>query len=196
MMKKQRILILGNSASGLYDFRNELLLSFLEKYEVYVSLPDGDTIPELSREGCHVIQTPIDRRGMNPKRDGKLFFTYIKMLKDIKPDVVLTYTIKPNIYGALACRLRRIPYLVNITGLGSAFERGGMVQKLVVLLYKIALKKANCVFFQNAYNQSVFERLGIKGKKTRRLPGSGVNLTRHSEEPYPQKQHGACSSPG
>lgn len=192
MMKKQRILILGNSASGLYDFRNELLLSFLEKYEVYVSLPDGDTIPELSREGCHVIQTPIDRRGMNPKRDGKLFFTYYKMLKDIRPEVVLTYTIKPNIYGALACRLRRIPYLVNITGLGSAFERGGMVQKLVVFLYKIALKKANCVFFQNAYNQSVFERLGIKGKKTRRLPGSGVNLTRHTEEPYPENEMSQC----
>lgn len=191
-MSRQRILILGNSASGLYDFRNELLLSFLKQYEVYVSLPDGSIIPELEQEGCHVIDTPIDRRGMNPMKDGRLFLTYYRLLKQIRPDVVLTYTIKPNIYGALACRLRRIPYLVNITGLGSAFERGGLIQKLVVFLYKSALKKASCVFFQNAYNQSVFEKLGIRGQKTRKLPGSGVNLVRHKAEAYPHNEMPQC----
>lgn len=187
-MAKQRILILGNSASGLYDFRNELLLSFLEKYDVYVSLPDAETVPELSKEGCRIISTPVDRRGMNPIRDAGLFATYCKMIKEIKPSVVLTYTIKPNIYGALACCLNRIPYLVNITGLGSAFEHGGLVQKLVVFLYRLSLKKADCVFYQNEFNQSVFQKFNIKGKKARLLPGSGVNLTRHCMEPYPVRK--------
>lgn len=191
-MAKQRILILGNSASGLYDFRNELLLSFLKQYEVYVSLPDGDTIPELAKEGCHVIHTPVDRRGMNPRRDMKLFMAYLKLIKDIRPDVVLTYTIKPNIYGALACRVKKVPYMVNITGLGSAFEHGGMVQKLVVFLYRIALKQAGCVFFQNQYNQSVFEGFGIHGRKSRLLPGSGVNLERHPYEAYPENEIPVC----
>lgn len=182
--EKKRILILGNSASGLYDFRNELVLDFLKQYEVYVSLPDEEKVPQLAQEGCKVIHTELERRGMNPVKDMKLFLTYHKLIKQVKPQAVLTYTIKPNIYGALACRLSRTPYYVNITGLGSAFENGGMVQKLVVFLYKMALKKANCVFFQNEYNMSVFERFGIHGKKTRQLPGSGVNLNRHSEEPF------------
>lgn len=137
----KRILILANSASGLYDFRNELLLRLLkEGYEVHISLPDEDKVPELVAEGCKVYHTPLDRRGMNPVRDMKLMRAYDRLLAQIKPDVVLTYTIKPNIYGNLCCRRRHIPYLVNITGLGSVFENGGMVQKLVVFLYKRALK--------------------------------------------------------
>lgn len=69
-----------------------------------------------------VIELPVDRRGMNPIHDSKLFRQYRAMLKEVKPDLVLTYTIKPNIYGGLACRMAHIPYAVNITGLGSAIE--------------------------------------------------------------------------
>ena len=182
----KRILILANSASGLYDFRNELLLRLLkEGYEVHISLPDEDKIPELVTEGCKVYHTPLDRRGMNPVRDMKLMRAYDRLLAQIKPDVVLTYTIKPNIYGNLCCRRRHIPYLVNITGLGSVFENGGMVQKLVVFLYKMALKSASCIFFQNETNREIFEKYGIRGKKSRLVSGSGVNLERHRAEEYP-----------
>ena len=142
-----KILILANYASGLYDFRNELVLALLQKNEVYVSLPDEERAPELAREGCRVFHTPIDRRGMNPVRDLRLFAGYFRLMRQVKPDVVLTYTIKPNIYGNLCCRLLRIPYLANITGLGSAFENGGLVLKLVVFLYRSALKKARRIFF-------------------------------------------------
>ena len=137
-----KVLILANSASGLYDFRNELVLALLQENEVYVSLPDEEKAPELAREGCKVFHTEIDRRGVNPVRDLRLLAGYFRLMRQVKPDVVLTYTIKPNIYGNLCCRLLRIPYLANITGLGSAFENGGLVQKIVVLLYKSALKKA------------------------------------------------------
>lgn len=184
----KRILILANSASGLYDFRNELLLRLLQEgYEVHISLPDGDGMPELAAEGCKVYHTELERRGMNPFKDMKLMRAYDALIRQIKPDVVLTYTIKPNIYGNLCCRRRHIPYIVNITGLGSVFEKGGAVQSLVVFLYKMALKSAACVFFQNETNRNTFEKYGIKGKKARLVSGSGVNLVRHCMEAYPDQ---------
>lgn len=184
----KKVLILANSASGLYDFRNELLLKLLESYEIHVSLPDAEKVPQLAIEGCQIHHTPIDRRGVNPVKDMSLLFSYWKLISKIKPDVVLTYTIKPNIYGNLCCRLKRIPYIANITGLGSVFENGGMVQKIVVLLYKLSLKKASCIFFQNKKNQEIFEQHGIYGKKARLVPGSGVNLDRHTFEEYSSKE--------
>lgn len=184
----KKVLILANSASGLYDFRNELLLKLLESYEVHVSLPDEENVPQLAKEGCQVHHTPIDRRGVNPVTDMGLLWSYWKLIGKIKPDVVLTYTIKPNIYGNLCCRMKKIPYIANITGLGSVFENGGMVQKIVVFLYKLALKKASCIFFQNEKNKEIFERYGISAKKARLVLGSGVNLDRHTFEEYSSKE--------
>ena len=184
---KKRVLILANNASGLYDFRNELLLRLLKEYEVHVSLPDEEDVPEIAEEGCIVYHTFLERRGMNPVKDGKLMIQYLKLIRTVKPEVVLTYTIKPNIYGSLSCRILRVPYIVNITGLGSAFENDRMLRKLVVFLYKTALKKAGCVFFQNAKNRDIFAEFGIKGKKARLVPGSGVNLDRHVFEEYPNE---------
>lgn len=184
---KKRVLILANNASGLYDFRNELLLRLLKEYEVHVSLPDEEDVPEIAEEGCIVHHAHLERRGMNPVKDGKLMIQYLKLIRAVKPDVVLTYTIKPNIYGSLSCRLLKVPYIVNITGLGSAFENDGMLRKLVVFLYKVALKKASCVFFQNSKNKDIFSGFGIKGKKERLVPGSGVNLDRHIFEEYPEE---------
>ena len=183
-----KILILANSASGLYDFRNELIMQLLREHEVFISLPDEETVPELAKEGSRVFHTPIDRRGINPVRDLKLFLDYWKLMRKVKPDVVLSYTIKPNIYGNLCCRLLKIPYLVNITGLGSAFESDGMVRKIVVFLYKIALKNAQCVFFQNKANAEIFKNFHICGKKTKLVPGSGVNLDKHSFKEYPSNK--------
>ena len=137
-----KILILANSSSGLYGFRNELVVKLLEHNEVYVSLPDEKNNKELIEEGCTIFKTPINRRGMNPVQEIGLFFAYRKLLKEIKPDVVLTYTIKPNVYGGLACTWERIPYIANITGLGSALENGGYLQKIALVLYKIGLRKA------------------------------------------------------
>lgn len=173
-----KILILANSSSGLYGFRNELVVKLLEKYEVYVSLPDETNNPELIEEGCHIFKTPINRRGMNPIQDIRLYFNYCTLLKKIKPDVVLTYTIKPNVYGGMACKRAHIPYLVNITGLGSALENGGVLQKITLILYKMGLKKAHCVFFQNAFNQQFFSKYHITHAKQILIPGSGVNLSK------------------
>lgn len=180
-----RIMILANSSGGLYDFRNEVVMALLEKGEVIVCVPDETATQKLREQGCRVEMTPINRRGMNPLQDMGLYRQYRKLLKQYKPDVVLTYTVKPNIYGGFACRCAHIPYITNITGLGTTFERGGMVQKLVTTMYRIALKKADCVFFQNAYNKEVLSNLHVRGKKERLVPGSGVNLQKHNSEPYP-----------
>lgn len=185
---EKKILILANSASGLYDFRNELLLALLEEFEVHVSLPDEERAPQLALEGCLVHHTDLDRRGINPLKDIGLFVRYLKLIQRIRPSVVLTYTIKPNIYGGLCARLLKTPYITNITGLGSAFEKEGMLKKLVTFLYRTALKKAECVFFQNEKNRDLFTELGITGKKSRLVPGSGVNLERHTPAEYPSKE--------
>ena len=185
----KRILVLANNDVGLYRFRKDLLAALLGAgHEVYISLPDGGFISELVQLGCRFLDTPVDRRGMNPIHDSKLFRQYRAMLKEGKPDLVLTYTIKPNIYGGLACRMAHIPYAVNITGLGSAIENGGWLKKFVLALYKPALQGARVVFFENAGNRDTLAATGVvpKGRDVV-LSGAGVNLEDYPYQPYPQE---------
>ena len=185
----KRILVLANNDVGLYRFRKDLLAALLGAgHEVYISLPDGGFISELVQLGCRFIDTPIERRGMNPIHDSKLFRQYRAMLKEVKPDLVLTYTIKPNIYGSLACRMAHIPYAVNITGLGSAIENGGWLKKFVLALYKPALKGARVVFFENAGNRDTLTATGVvpQGRDVV-LSGAGVNLEDYPYQSYPQE---------
>lgn len=157
----KRILVLANNDVGLYRFRKDLLAVLLGAgHEVYISLPDGGFISELVQLGCNFIDTSIDRRGMNPARDAKLLGQYRAILKRLRPDLVLTYTIKPNIYGGLACRALHIPYAVNITGLGSAIE--------------------------NAGNRDTLADAGVvpQGRDVV-LNGAGVNLEDYPSQPYP-----------
>lgn len=185
-MKKQKILILANSSGGLYDFRNELVLKLLEKYQVTISLPDEVRTKELSEEGCKVIYTPINRRGVNPLEDFKLLQSYRRLIKKETPDLVLTYTIKPNIYGGFCSRFMKIPYISTVTGLGSTFQRKGLLLRMIVAMYRVGLKKAEYIFFQNEENKKIFENYNIKGKDSRLVSGSGVNLKRHTFETYPE----------
>ncbi|MBE5828314.1 MAG: glycosyltransferase family 4 protein [Butyrivibrio sp.] len=181
-----KALILANSSSGLFDFRNELLTGLMEEgFEVVLSLPDDLKVKELTDEGCRVIHTDINRRGVNPVQDMALFGAYKRLLKTERPDIVITYTIKPNIYGGFASRLLGVPYISTVTGLGSTFERGGILLKLIVAMYKVSLKGCRCLFFQNEYNHQVFEKHGIRGKKAVVVNGSGVNLDKHRFEEYP-----------
>ena len=183
-----QILILANHSGGLYDFRKDLI-SELKKYaSVTVAVPHNDRWDELLHLADRVIELPIDRRGMNPLHDSKLFRQYRAILKKVKPDIVLTYTIKPNIYGGLACRMAHIPYAVNITGLGSAIENGGWLKKFVLALYKPALKGARVVFFENAGNRDTLAATGVvpKGRDVV-LNGAGVNLEDYPYQPYPQE---------
>src|SRR5690606_19886038 len=102
--------------------------------------------------GCKFIETSVSSRGTNPFKDLKLFSDYFKIINQLKPDIVLTFTIKPNVYGGIACRMKKIPTIVNITGLGTAIENKGILQIITLTLYKLAIKKSRCVFFQNKEN--------------------------------------------
>lgn len=183
-----KILILANNDLGLYNFRKELLEELIKlKHEVYISLPNGKRVKDLEQMACKYIETEIDRRGTNPIKDLQLIMKYNKIIKKIKPDTILTYTIKPNIYGGIACRINKVPYITNITGLGTALENKGILQKILIALYKIALKDVKCCFTQNKENLEFVKKHITSTNKYKLLPGSGVNLEKYKLLDYPNE---------
>lgn len=181
-----QILILSNHSGGLYDFRKDLIAELKTYASVAVAVPHNDRWEELGKLADYVIETPIDRRGMNPFRDISLFCRYRALLGEVKPDLVITYTVKPNIYGGLACRILHIPYAANITGLGSSVENGGLLKKFVLFLYRIALRDAKTVFFENSSNRDTLAAEGavLQGRDVV-LNGAGVNLDDYPYAEYP-----------
>jgi len=184
----KKILILTNSMDGFYRFRNELIIELLkEKYIIYLSAPI-DTREDYYRQlGVNIIHTKISRRSINPFNDLKLFLFYMRLIKIYMPDAVLTYTIKPNVYGGLASRFAKIPYIANITGLGTAIENKGIIQNIAIKLYKIGLKKASMIFFQNQENLNFMISKGVRGHSYQLLPGSGVNINYFNYLEYPSQ---------
>lgn len=185
---KGNILVLTNFIAGLHSFRKEVMKAIVDDgYQLYISVPDTDDsrIEYFKGIGCKIIKTDFNRRGMNPIDDLKLMLRYISIIKELKPKAVLSYTIKPNVYGGIACRLTGTPLIANVTGLGDAIENGGWLQKLTVSLYKIGVGKAKQVFFQNPSNKEVCLRFGIADERAIVLPGSGVNLEHHIYQEYP-----------
>lgn len=186
----KKILILANNAGGLYRFRKELIEELINiGYEVYLSVPYTEELEKLKYKGAKIIDTFVDRRGLNPKVDIKLLLKYFKMIYDIKPDLIMTYTIKPNIYGGLVSRLTRTPYIINITGLGTTFQGNGLLKKLVVKLYKISLKKVKHVFFENEGNKHIFISNNIINEDVAVvMNGAGVNLEDYPFTEYPDDE--------
>ncbi|MDF9844051.1 MULTISPECIES: glycosyltransferase family 4 protein [unclassified Paenibacillus] len=188
-MKKKKVLLLGNHGFVIYNFRKELIQKLLaEGYEVYISLPNDEKVEIMVGWGCKFVETKIDRRGTNPVSDSKLILHYLRILKEIKPDVVLTYTIKPNLYGGLACRLLKIPCVNNITGLGSGFNQNSALKKFLSILYKVSLKKSYCVFFQNTEDRNTLLESKTITSNHELIPGSGVNLDDFKLKPFPLKE--------
>ncbi|MEO2239485.1 glycosyltransferase family 4 protein [Dorea sp. YH-dor226] len=181
-----KVLILANNDVGLYQFRKELIQELLKKNMVYISLPYGKLVEPLKKMGCQYIDTSVDRRGINPLTDIKLFLKYVSMIRKIKPDLVVTYTIKPNVYGGIVCRILHIPYAVNITGLGTAFQKEGLLRRIVTIMYRIGLKRAKVVFFENGENFQMFvKNKVVKRRQACQLNGAGVNVERYHLAEYP-----------
>lgn len=181
------VLILANKDGGLFVFRRELLQKLIaDGHRVIAAVPAGERTADLQALGCECLDVKLSRRGTNPIEDFKLLQQYKRIIRREAPDIVFTYTIKPNIYGGLACQALKVPYVVNVTGLGSAVENPGPLQKLTVLLYKWGIKKAKKVFFQNGANQQFMVSHRMVNGRYDLLPGSGVNLSRYIAEPYPE----------
>lgn len=184
-----KILILVNHDLVLYNFRRELIKELIDSnYEVFISSPNGEKINFFIEMGCIFIDTKINRHGKNFFEDIKLYFFYKKIIKEIKPYSVLTFTIKPNIYGGFASKKMKIPYIANITGLGKAVEKTSLLQLLTTYLYKLSFEKVNTVFFQNKENMKFFKSRGISSNKHVLLPGSGVNLEYFNYLKYPNPE--------
>ncbi len=181
-----KILIITNHSYMLYRFRLELIQTLTKDHEVVLSMPFVGHEDDFLALGLRCINTDVDRRGINPKTDFRLFQTYRHLLRQEQPDLVITYSIKPNIYGGLACRMAGIPYCANVQGLGTAFQRKGLAQ-FVTFLYRLALRKARTVFFENRANAGEFlSRHILPAEKETILPGAGINLEKYPYMPFPQ----------
>lgn len=185
-----KFLIITNHSYMLWQFRRELIAALMERGEVVISMPFVGHEEDFKAMGCKCIHTELDRRGINPATDLKLYGVYKKLLKEEQPDMVLTYSIKPNVYAGFACRRMGIPYCVNVQGLGTAFQKEP-IASLVTLMYKAAVKKAKTVFFENEGNAAEFvHRKILTPSRQTVLHGAGVNLEVYREQAYPTEDKG------
>lgn len=184
-----KILILANHYNTLRIFRRELVTFLAREHEVALSIPpcDEENKKILESYGTRVVFTDFERRGKNPFGDVRLLSSYKKLVAEEKPDKVICYTVKCNIFGSMACKSKNVEHFVNITGLGTPIEKGGIMSKLVLALYRHALKKAKKVFFENEGDRNrMVEKKVVPAEKTFVLAGAGVNLDEFGFEPYPQ----------
>jgi len=176
-----------NDTNFVWNLRREVLEAFVKQgYRVTLVTEILDFKDELEAIGLRIIDVWAGRHGTNPVQDIKLFIKYLRVLKKERPDIVLTNNIKPNVYAGMACQLLHIRYMTNVCGLGTPVENPGKLQKLTIWLYKIGMKGASTVFFQNEENNRFFEERRMISKGTRAVltPGSGVNLTAHPLLPW------------
>lgn len=182
----KKVLILVNHDVVIYNFRLELVQRLLsDGFQVYISSPYGERIDDLINLGCIYIKTELNRHGLNVFNELKLIKFYKRIISEVNPNIILTYTIKPNIYGTLAAKSFQIPVIATITGLGISIKNGGLMQKISINLYKYAFKTVSKIFFQNKDNKQFFMKNNIGSGKYRLVPGSGVNLNHFSLLKYP-----------
>lgn len=181
-----KILFLSNHFITLFSFRKELIKKLCDEgNEVYLSLPNSDENKIFEDMGCKIIVTDIDRRGVNPKNDLKLIKQYKKIILQVNPDVIFSYTIKPNIYGTLVSNRLHYRQVCNITGTGATFLKNNMISTIVKMLYKLSIRKCYKVFFQNNGDKDYFVKHGMVKDNWAMLPGSGCNLEEHSYSEMP-----------
>lgn len=184
-----KVSLMANDTTYVYNLRKEIIERLIkEGHNVEIICESLLYKAELEAMGCRIINVKTGRHGKNPFADIALLHQYKKKLKENRPDIVLTYNIKPSSYGGMACRMLKIPYMPNITGLGTAIENPSILQKIAIVLYKSGVKNAKCIFFQNIDNKKFFEQHKMIGKNTKvcLLPGSGVSLEKHKLLPYPE----------
>ena len=187
-MSKSRPLIalLTNNDDDIYCFRKELIEAIIDSgYDMLISCPYGEKF-ELMKHISYIYDNPdIDRRGTSIKNDAKLLFHYFNLFRRYKPDIILTYTAKPNTYGSMAAKVLGIPVINNVTGFGSVLNEKGLKKKIIMQLFKIAYRNSACIMFQNSTNMKLAQKYGMVKGECKLIPGSGVNTERYPLQPYP-----------
>lgn len=185
-----KILIATNHSYMLYRFRKELIETLMKEHQVVLCMPFVGHEDDFAAMGLTCIPVEMDRRGMDPKKDISLIKQYRKIMNQVKPDMVITYSVKPNVYLGTICQMRKVPYLVNVQGLGTAFEKP-LLSRVVVRMYRLALRRARVVFFENQDNAQFFQRCRVvTPEQIKVLPGAGINLDAYSYAPM--KNDGIC----
>ena len=175
-----KIAIVLNTSWNIYNFRLNLVKALLEKgHEVIAIAPKDEYSSKLIEAGCKYEEVKMDSRGANPLKDIALTFELYRIYKSRRPDVILQYTIKPNIYGTFAASALKIPVINNVCGLGTAFLNKNLVSKIALELYKLAFRFSKQVYFQNNEDKEFFISSNIiERTKADLLPGSGVDFKR------------------
>ena len=175
-----KVAIAINTSWNILNFRSGIIKELIKNgHDVYTISPEDSSTKELEAMGCKSYHISLENSGMNPLKDFEYYRDFVKALDTIQPDIVLSYTIKPNIYGSIACKKRNIPVINNISGLGTAFLWNKALKTLVKNLYKYAFKNSSHIFFQNIHDKNLFlEEINIPETITSILPGSGVD-TKH-----------------
>ena len=181
------ILITVNAAWNVLNFRQAIVAAMIaDGHRVTVLAPYDDSVATLEGLGCKVLPLEMSVKGLNPLQDIKLIGRMRKVFRAEKPDAIFSYTIKNNIFGALAARPLGIPFIPNVTGLGTAFLSGGFLQRIAEGLYRRAFRNLGVIFFQNEDDRNLFlERRLVTAQQARLLPGSGIDLTHFAATDYP-----------
>lgn len=180
------VAIVSNEPTWTYNLRREIIETLLDSgYRVALMVGYGKKLDPLIKKGCEHYDIQLDRHGLNPLHELKLLIQYRKVIRKIRPDFVLTFTLKPNSYAGLVCRFEKIPYIPNVTGLGNPIKNGGIVRSISLFLLKQGIMGAKTVFLQNIENHEYLTRKNIICGKSRVLPGSGVNTDFFNYFQYP-----------
>ena len=184
--QRKKIVILTNHSYMLWRFRRELIEDLAKEHEVVLGMPFVGHEQDFMALGMRCVNIDVDRRGINPATDAKLIHTYYQLLKQEKPNLVITYSIKPNIYAGLCCRTLHIPFCANVQGLGTAFQKPRLA-KAVTILYREAFRGVKTVFFENTANaQEFINRKIVSQEKITVLHGAGVDVQAYSYQAYPE----------
>lgn len=172
------IVLSGNNCWNLVNFRAPLLTGLqAEGYRLVAFATLDSHADELRRRGIEIRPVPIARSGMNPLTDGRLIWRYYRMLRELRPAAYCGFTIKPNVYGAIAARLAGVPSINNVTGLATPYLSEGFVWGVAERLYRFAFRRAHAVFYHNEEDlRLMLERKVVRSGQGRLIAGSGVNL--------------------
>jgi len=178
--QKKTIAIVINTSWNIFNFRLGLIKALQQEgYKLVAIAPKDEYSSKLVELGVEYYDIKINNKGTSPLEDAKLVYAFYQLYKKVAPDVLLQYTIKPNIYGAMAAGFLDIPVISNITGLGTVFLNDSLSSKIARLLYKVALRLPKKVFYQNIHDRNMFINAGlVKSDKTDLLPGSGIDTAK------------------
>lgn len=182
---RKKICILASYAPSILNFRKELIVELAKTCDVYVCAPfnTAGIKTEIEHLGVICLNVQMSSESLNPLNNLKYLSALFRLFRSIKPDIVLGYTIKPVIWGSFAAKLARVGYISSmITGLGYSFTelhtvKRKSINKIVCLLYKLALYFNQIVLFQNQDDQRLFQhKKMLKSTPSIVINGSGVNL--------------------